>query len=127
KLEVSAPPRELADALVGLGDAQLLAGKPDHAANAYRRAVALDAADVRGNLGLGKALYQQKDFAAASDALSKAIDRDAHLAEAYYWFAASELERRHKSAAHWGLVEYLRLAPRGELAASARKMLKQAR
>ncbi|HSC28490.1 MAG TPA: sulfatase-like hydrolase/transferase [Vicinamibacterales bacterium] len=71
------------DALIALGNAYTLAGRPEDALRTYRRLLDVDPDNGLAYENIGVAELQRKDYAAAEAALRRALDLDSTLTGSY--------------------------------------------
>jgi predicted Zn-dependent protease len=120
-----AAPHAIADTHVWLGRAQELAGRGDDAMANYREALRLDPGLGAAAVLLGRALVARNDLAAAEETLARALKLEPGLADGHYYLGVAKKGLRRGREARQELDLYLRLAPRGELAGPAQKLLDQ--
>jgi tetratricopeptide (TPR) repeat protein len=107
----------VADALVGLGQAQLMLGQPKDAVASFQAAARAAPDSFPANLGLGEAEVAVTQTDAAIAALTTAVgltDTAAYKAEALYWRAQAYQAAGQASAEAADLIAYRTLAGAGD-------------
>jgi tetratricopeptide (TPR) repeat protein len=103
-----------------LGTVYFKQEKGGDAEKAFRRALAEKPAFMLALLNLGKLLFSQKNFDAAIETLTKAVEVDPRSAEANYFLGEAYLQIKKGSKAVGYLNEALRLDPVGKAEAHLR-------
>lgn len=106
---VEAP--QLADAFLGLGLAQLRAGKPDAAEQSLAKAIGLNPKLNGAHMFLGIAKYQMNEVESASDDLREEIKLQPKNVEALTWLGIIELGAGHPDRAAAPLDQAASLTP----------------
>ncbi len=88
-----------------------------------KRFVAANADNPEVNFNGGVESYTAGDYAAAAAAFSKAVQLKPDMANGYFWLAMSEYNQKNYPASRRDFQKYLDLAPQGDQAENARKML----
>ena len=125
--------RQIAEMLLGEGNAYFSLRKYKEAASLFERAAETHPAPSLAYFNLCAALYNLNDLPGASDACNKAIAYDREMADAYFAKGSAEygMAARHSKfipshSAAAALKKYLELAPMGMYSDRARAILQEA-
>ncbi len=88
-----------------------------------KKFVAANADNPEVNYNAGVESYTAGDYTAATASFAKAVQLKSDMANAYFWMAMSEYNQKSYGASRRDFQKYLELAPQGEQADNAKKML----
>jgi Tfp pilus assembly protein PilF len=119
-LELDAKDKDLYGILM---DAAQKTGDTASAADYKKKFVEANADNPEVNYNAGVESYTAGDYTAATASFAKAVHLKPDMANAYFWMAMSEYNQKSYGASRRDFQKYLELAPRGDQADNAKKML----
>jgi tetratricopeptide (TPR) repeat protein len=120
----AAPPRLLADGKTWHGRALYFAGELPKAQVLLQDAAKADPSSFASAYYLGQVLYERGQLPDARAAFDQATKLDPTVADAFFYLGDAAFRLKDAPAAKLALAKYLQLAPRGDFAAEAKRMMK---
>jgi tetratricopeptide (TPR) repeat protein len=118
-----AAPRVLADARTWLGRAQYYNNELAKARGSFEEAVRLDPSNAEAHYNLGLLLFEQDQLASARTSFARAVEVSPIHADAWFYLGDAARRMGDRQKAREAAQMYLKLAPKGDLAAEARRLL----
>jgi tetratricopeptide (TPR) repeat protein len=118
-----APPRVIADARTWLGRAQYFNNDLTKAKQSFEEAGKLDPSAAEPQYQLGLLYYEQQQLPLSRAQFEKTVQLNPNYADAYFYLGDCARQMKDGAKAREALQSYLKLAPKGDFAAEARRML----